>query len=100
MPQLLDKMKDHLTFVNEYLEQMRRRLAAESESTDGNAWQHLFQQTLSEHIKSVHRADPSIQQALSALPGDASSGQMVSMMQQYSDILISMVNNKIAEPKK
>lgn len=98
-------MKENLTFVTEYLQQMQRRLVAEDASTGGHEWHHSFQQCLSEHIKDLRCMDPDtsvsdIQDALSSLPSDSNSGEMVTMMQQYSDILISMVHKKIAEPKK
>lgn len=88
-------MKNHLTFVNEYMTQVQRRLVAEtsgSSAPDRAAWSHSFQDTLSEHLKALRRMEP--------LPGDSGSGEMVSMMQQYSDLLISMVHQKMAEPKK
>lgn len=89
--------------------QMQRRLADESaEPTERDAWHQSFHETISEHIKSIRRIDPSsneiavtnrIQEALNSLPSDSTSGEMVSMMQQYSDFLISMVHKKMGEPK-
>lgn len=87
--------------------QMQMRLADESaEPTERDAWLQCFHETISEHIKSIRRIDPSpndtsrIQEELKQLlPSDSTSGEMVTMMQQYSDFIISMVHKKMGEPK-
>lgn len=107
VPQLLSVMKEHLMFVSEYMQQMQRRLADKSiEPSERDMWHQSFQQTLSEHVNSIRRIDPSssdtgrIEEALNSIPIDSNSSEMVTMMQQYSDFFISMVHKKMGEPKK
>ncbi|XP_054279530.1 mitogen-activated protein kinase-binding protein 1 isoform X2 [Macrosteles quadrilineatus] len=107
VPQLLDNMKELLdnqqSMILEFMNQMQRRLADETvDMSERSIWKNSFQEAIQEYIKSLSKAAMTnkIQEALDSLPSDsASNSEVVSMVQQCSDILISMVQQKMSEPK-